>query len=421
MDLSGIILGVTAALLWGATDSISVFAARRIGALRTTVFSQLAGLLLVVSLSAFFPEVWKSFTPLMIIMGACCGLLASVGYYSFYRGLAAGPVTLVSTISSGSSIVTLLLAFLLLHESLSSSDLIALGIIILGIIGASTNLQEIFGMLSLKSRSMVRGSGGVKWALLTVVAFGAMDFSIGLSAKISSWFLPIIFMRCFSLLFLSIIYLWTHYQTQVRQVSSVHLQKFQAKDVPVIKSRVKRTALQGENILGDTALILSPGKQRNTQMGTLSGMPSVIASKDGLQNLRKAPLIDITNKLLPPVNLLPTRSAIGVLSRLSSTSPLQPVQIIVLPSTITNLSRMARTRGILLAIVEGMLDCLAVLLFSRATLITSTGITSVLASGYVVVSLIVGLMVFRERLNLRQIVAIGLILSGISLLALSPF
>lgn len=421
MDLSGIILGVTAALLWGSTDSISVFAARRIGALRTTVFSQLAGLLLVVSLSAFFPEVWKSFTPLMIIMGACCGLLASVGYYSFYRGLAAGPVTLVSTISSGSSIVTLLLAFLLLHESLSSSDLIALGIIILGIIGASTNLQEIFGMLSLKSRSMVRGSGGVKWALLTVVAFGAMDFSIGLSAKISSWFLPIIFMRCFSLLFLSIIYLWTHYQTQVRQVSSVHLQKFQAKDVPVIKSRVKRTALQGENILGDTALILSPRKQRNTQMGTLSGMPSVIASKDGLQNLRKAPLIDITNKLLPPVNLLPTRSAIGVLSRLSSTSPLQPVQIIVLPSTITNLSRMARTRGILLAIVEGMLDCLAVLLFSRATLITSTGITSVLASGYVVVSLIVGLMVFRERLNLRQIVAIGLILSGISLLALSPF
>jgi drug/metabolite transporter (DMT)-like permease len=421
MDLSGIILGVTAALLWGSTDSISVFAARRIGALRTTVFSQLAGLLLVVSLSAFFPEVWKSFTPLMIIMGACCGLLASVGYYSFYRGLAAGPVTLVSTISSGSSIVTLLLAFLLLHESLSSSDLIALGIIILGIIGASTNLQEIFGMLSLKSRSMVRGSGGVKWALLTVVAFGAMDFSIGLSAKISSWFLPIIFMRCFSLLFLSIIYLWTHYQTQVRQVSSVHLQKFQAKDVPVIKSRVKRTALQGENILGDTALILSPGKQRNTQMGTLSGVPSVIASKDGLQNLRKAPLIDITNKLLPPVNLLPTRSAIGVLSRLSSTSPLQPVQIIVLPSTITNLSRMARTRGILLAIVEGMLDCLAVLLFSRATLITSTGITSVLASGYVVVSLIVGLMVFRERLNLRQIVAIGLILSGISLLALCPF
>jgi drug/metabolite transporter (DMT)-like permease len=261
----------------------------------------------------------------------------------------------------------------------------------------------------------------VKWALLTVVAFGAMDFSIGLSAKISSWFLPIIFMRCFSLLFLSIIYLWTHYQTQVRQVSSVHLQKFQAKDVPVIKSRVKRTALQGENILGDTALILSPRKQRNTQMGTLSGMPSVIASKDGLQNLRKAPLNDITNKLLPPVNLLPTRSAIGVLSRLSSTSPLQPVQIIVLPSTITNLSRMARTRGILLAIVEGMLDCLAVLLFSRATLITSTGITSVLASGYVVVSLIVGLMVFRERLNLRQIVAIGLILSGISLLALSPF
>ncbi len=420
MDLSGIMLGVTAALLWGSTDSISAFAARRIGAFRTTVFSQLAGLLIVLSLSAFFPEVWKSFSPLMIIMGACCGLLASVGYYSFYRGLAAGPVTLVSTISSGSSIVTLLLAYLFLNESLSLGNLIALGIIILGIIGASTNLQELFGLLSLKSRSLTLGSDGMKWALLTVVAFGAMDFSIGLSAKISDWFLPIIFMRSFSLLFLLTIYLWTYYQTQVRQLSSVHLQKLQVKDVPMIKSRAKRTALHAENILGDTALILSPRKRINTQMGTPFGMPSVITSKDGLQKLRKAPLIDITNKLFPPINLLPTRSAIGVLSRLTSTSPLQPVNIIVLPSTITNLSRMARTRGMLLAIVEGILDCIAVLLFSRATLITSTGITSVLASGYVVVSLIVGLMVFRERLNLRQIVAIGLILSGISLLALSP-
>ena len=420
MDVSGIVLGVTVALLWGATDSISAFAARKIGALRTTVFSQLTGLLTVIILSAFFSDVWKSFTPLTILIGACCGLLASVGYYSFYRGLATGPVTLVSTISSGSSIVTLLLAFLLLHESLSLGDLIALGIIILGILGASTNLQEIYSILSLKRRSLVRRSSGVKWALLTVVAFGAMDFSIGLSANISGWFLPVLFMRCFSLLFLSTISLWTYYQTQVRQRSSAHLQKFQVKDAPMTLSRVKRTALQAGEILGDSALILSPKKPRNTQMGTLSGMPSMLATKEGLQNLRKAHFVDITNKLLPPVNFLPTRSAIGVLARLSSTSPLQPAKIIILPSAITNSSRMAKTRGILLAMVEGMFDCVAVLLFSRATLITSTGITSVLASGYVVVSLIVGLMVFRERLNMHQIVGIRLILSGIALLALYP-
>src|SRR5437660_11670611 len=113
MDAIGIVLGVTVALLWGSTESMSAFAARRIGASRTTVFSQLAGLLTVASLSAFIPGVWESFTPLMILMGACSGLLASVGYYTFYRGLAAGPVTLVSTICSGSSIVTLLLALLL--------------------------------------------------------------------------------------------------------------------------------------------------------------------------------------------------------------------------------------------------------------------------------------------------------------------
>jgi drug/metabolite transporter (DMT)-like permease len=421
MDTIGIVLGVTVALLWGSTESISAFAARRIGALRTTVFSQLAGLVTAASLAAFIPGAWASFTPLAILMGACSGLLASVAYYSFYRGLAAGPVTLVSTICSGSSIVTLLLALLLLHESLPLRSLIALGIILLGIIRAATNFKQLLSKRSLKSRPRVSGSSGVKWALLTVVAFGAMDFSVGLSAKIAGWFLPVLFMRCFSLLFLSTIYLWTRYQSQVRQLSSAHLQKFQAKNAPIHFSPEKRTALQAEDILGDSAVVLSSKKWRNPQKGALSGMPSMIASKEGLHYLSKTPLIDITNKLLPPVNLLPTRSAIGVLSHLTDASSSQAANVIVLPSTITNLSRMARTRGVILAIVEGMLECLAVLLFSLATQLTSTGITSVLANSYVVVSLIVGLIVFHERLNLYQIVGIVLILSGIGLLALTPF
>ena len=411
MELLGIVLGITVALLWGSTDSISALAVRRIGALRTTLFSQLAGLLIIISLSVFIPKVWASFTPLTVLMGACGGLLASVGYYAFYRGLAAGPVVLVSTISSGSSIITLLLAFLLLHENLSPSNLIALALIILGIIQSSMNLRELFGMLSLRSKPWTWGRGGMKWALLTVVAFGSMDFSIGLSAKISGWFLPVIFMRCF----LSMFYLWTRYQTQARQLSSVHRQKFQAKNAPTILARKKRSVLQGEDILGDVAVILPSRKG----ISALSGMPSVIVSKEELQNLRKAPLIDITNKLLPPVNLLPTRSAIGVLSRLTGTSSLQSANTLILPATIANLSRMNRVYGILFASVEGVLECLAVLLFSLTTQITSTGITSVLASGYVVVALIVGLIVFHERLNLRQVVGITLILSGICLLALS--
>jgi drug/metabolite transporter (DMT)-like permease len=421
MEIIGIVLGVTVALLWGAADSISAFAARRIGALPTTLFSQIAGLLTVAGISIFFPVVWGVFTPLMILLGACSGLLAAVGYYTFYRGLAAGPVTLVSSISSGSSIITLLLAFLVLRESLSPGELVALAIIILGIIQTSTDLQEIRGMLSLKRRSSVLRSDGVRWALLAVLAFGAMDFSVGLAAKISSWFLPILFMRCFSLLFISTMQLWTHYRAQAKLLSGAHLQKLQAKDVPVILSRGKRTALQAEDILGDTALILSSRKQRNTQIGSLSGMPTTITPTKGFHNLRKAPLIDITNKLLPPVNLLPTRSVNSVLSRLTSITPLQPATTLVLPSTITARSRMARRRGVLLAIAGGMLECLAVLLFSRVTQITSTGITSVLASDFAVISLLVGLIVFHERLNVQQIVGIVLILGGICLLALSSF
>lgn len=419
MQPTGIILGITVALLWGSTDSIAAFSARSIGALRTTLFSQLAGLLTIATLSIFFPLVWQSFTPLMILLGACSGLLAAIGYYAFYRGLAAGPVTLVSTISSGSSIVTLLLAFLLLDQSLSPGHLIALGIIFVGIIQASTNLREIRRQMSSKSKSSIQGSSGVKWALVTVFAFGAMDFSIGLSATVTNWFLPVLFMRCFSLFFLSTIQLWAYHQSRLKQSSNTHFQQIQAEHGHVFVSREKRTALRAEDILGDTAVILPSRKPGNTQMDMLSALPSMISSAEKLQNLRKAPLIDITNKLFPPVNLLPTRSVIGVLSRLTSATPRQQATTLVLPSSPIILSGMAGTRGTLLALIEGGLESVALLLFSLATQLTSTGITSVLASDYVVVSLLVGLVVFRERLNVRQIVGMMLILGGISLLALS--
>lgn len=212
-----------------------------------------------------------------------------------------------------------------------------------------------------------------------------------------------------------------HYQEQGKQQSRTHFQQFQATHAPMLVSQKKRTVLRAEDILGDAAVILPSRKRRNGPQEALSGVPTLITSKEKLQDLRQAPLVDITHKLFSPVTLLPTRSAIGLLARLTNDTPLLPATTLVLPSTTIVLSRQIATRGLLVAIVGGGLESLAVLLFSRATQLISTGITSVLSSDYAVVSLIVGLIVFRERLNLRQLSGMLLILGGICLLALHPF
>ena len=48
----GILLGLLTAVLWGTSDFVARFAAHRIGALRTSFYMQLAGLLM---LSIFLP------------------------------------------------------------------------------------------------------------------------------------------------------------------------------------------------------------------------------------------------------------------------------------------------------------------------------------------------------------------------------
>src|SRR5262245_11571293 len=184
MEFIGVALGMAVALLWGSSDSISAFAARHIGALPTTFFSQLAGLLALCGLSALLPLMWESFTPLLFLLSALTGLFISVGYYTFYQGLAVGPVTLVSTISSSSSILTVLLSFLLLHNHIAPAQLGALSIIILGVVLTSTNLQEFRGLLVKKQLSLVRAKTGIVWAFLAAIAFSAVDLLVGFSSKV---------------------------------------------------------------------------------------------------------------------------------------------------------------------------------------------------------------------------------------------
>lgn len=72
---------------------------------------------------------------------------------------------------------------------------------------------------------------------------------------------------------------------------------------------------------------------------------------------------------------------------------------------------------LLLACAAGLAENAAVLGFSLATRLASTGLTSAIASGYALVVMLYGLLIYRERLSRNQLSGIALFMSSLILLA----
>lgn len=220
MQPLGIGLGVTIALLWGTADILATLAARRMGTFKATIISQASGLLALFSFAAILFGAWHgTFTlsafGISALIGFLTGLCAALGYFAFYRALEIGPMAVVSPLTATSSAFTLLFAALILQEHLSFGRLGLVTIIIFGIVLASTSLAELRELLHKPGHSF--WSQGVRWAFVATLAFGAMDFGIGASASITGWFLPVLWTRIFSILFLTLISLWKRHRQVVGQ------------------------------------------------------------------------------------------------------------------------------------------------------------------------------------------------------------
>ena len=207
----GIGLGMTIALLWGTADILATLAARRLGTFKATLISQSSGLLALFGFGTIVFGIWHvpfklSAFALSALIGLVTGLCAALGYFAFYRALEIGPMAMVSPLTATSSAFTLLFAALILQEQLSFGRLGLVTMIIVGIVLASTSVAELRVLLHKPGYSL--WSRGVRWALVATLAFGAMDFGIGASASVSGWFLPVLWTRIFSILFLILIPFW---------------------------------------------------------------------------------------------------------------------------------------------------------------------------------------------------------------------
>jgi drug/metabolite transporter (DMT)-like permease len=123
MVSSGILLGLLAAVAFGLLEALIAIVSRSSSTVQTVVLVQATSVpMLFFSLVAFFksdvifsPESFPSL--LLLSMGL--GLLDTVANVSLCRGLALGPVAIVSLICASDGLVTTLLALFISHDTLS--------------------------------------------------------------------------------------------------------------------------------------------------------------------------------------------------------------------------------------------------------------------------------------------------------------
>jgi drug/metabolite transporter (DMT)-like permease len=187
-----VIFGLAAALGWGCSDLLAAIGSRRMGSRATVMVAQIVGLLCFGLLWVLTTPEWRlPARDVAILLGSGC--FAGIAYFTAYRGLELGPVALVSPIASAFAAVTVLLAVVLLGESLGPILLSGVVLTIVGVVLASTDLRR-FEVEAKRHRR------GLPYAFAAMVGFGVAAFVSGSLAKDYGWLPPIALSRVGSLI-----------------------------------------------------------------------------------------------------------------------------------------------------------------------------------------------------------------------------
>jgi drug/metabolite transporter (DMT)-like permease len=124
--------GLLSALSWGISTLLAAVAARRIGALRTLVLGETAGLsgYLALFVLGHFSLRGVGSTAWLLVLA---GVIAVTGYLAMYRGLESGHVGLVSAITACYGGVIAVLSVVLLHEQLTAAAAAGIAATVVGV------------------------------------------------------------------------------------------------------------------------------------------------------------------------------------------------------------------------------------------------------------------------------------------------
>src|SRR4029077_6213033 len=174
----GILLGVLTALTWGGADFIARFATHRIGALRSMLYMQLVGFLLL-SFSLPFLGGWghladgSGWQPWA--WGVLAGFFNAVSGLALYRAFEIGKMAVVAPLSASYPALTLILSWLT-GEHLGAIRIAGILLTLVGVVvvaGGEKTPDE-------NDAAAVQRSGrGIGWAIFASVGFALLFWLLG--------------------------------------------------------------------------------------------------------------------------------------------------------------------------------------------------------------------------------------------------
>ncbi|MBC7707598.1 DMT family transporter [Polaromonas sp.] len=158
------LLGITAAIAWGISDFFAAHSAKKVGPiLAATVINTVSTIIFSLTFVVFFRD-HTALTASGFYYSIAAGAVLTVATALFFTGLQAGPVSIVSPLSSTYPLVTTLVAVVLFGAHLSIREVSGILLTCGGIVAAS-------GLLN-TSKSERKLTGGIRFALATAVLWG---------------------------------------------------------------------------------------------------------------------------------------------------------------------------------------------------------------------------------------------------------
>ena len=183
--------GVLSATSIGIADLITIGLARKIGLVSTGLWEKLLAVLIVTPYFLFTSSgsniIFEHWDLLVIL-----GFINLITYLVLIRSLQIGPVSVIAPLTTLFSIVSLGLAYLFLDERLTYSQVIVIGV---SLIGAVVTVFKP-AKFNLVSSSLTTG---VLLGLLATLVVGTQFFLQGTVSKQVGWFLGVYFPMMFSI------------------------------------------------------------------------------------------------------------------------------------------------------------------------------------------------------------------------------
>lgn len=137
VEFIAILCGLAAGLGWGVSGFFDAKASRAVGALNASLLINCFVAVVYAIVYILFLRYPLHVSSVGVLYAIASGMVITIGALSYFRGLAIGPVSLVSPLSAAYPLVTTLIAIAVFAARPSSSQLGAIGLIIVGVMAAT--------------------------------------------------------------------------------------------------------------------------------------------------------------------------------------------------------------------------------------------------------------------------------------------